>query len=70
MAACSAAHSVHAVKHNEEFRGDQLKLVCDTALWGHEKKSLTPAEMRNKQALWEFFIGLPPDALQKVHNGN
>jgi hypothetical protein len=62
----SEAYSVSAISQNEEFRGTNLKLVCDTSLWIHEKKTLTPAELRNKQAMWEFFESMPVEALQKV----
>ena len=51
-----------------DFRSDitSISLVVSHELWAHAKGPFTPAELRIKQAVWEWFSALPPQELERV----
>jgi hypothetical protein len=52
------------------LRGDTLRVVLDYLLRsGKRGSTLTPAELRTKQAVWQWFSSLAPGEIERV-SGN
>ena len=49
-----------------DFRGDCFSMVISHELWVHAKGPFTPAELRMKQAVWEWYSALSPQELERV----
>jgi len=51
-----------------DFRTDSsgFALALSHDLWAHAKGPFTPAELRIKQAVWEWYSGLTPQELERA----
>ena len=60
----STSYSLSDVRASEDLRGENLLSAVDTHLWSHEIRDLSPAELRIKQLMWDFFRNMSPERLQ------